>query len=137
MPLIEMTIPTGSIARDAREALIDELTGTMLRWEGAPDTEFFRSITWVNVTEAESKGFVVHVSVPEGALSERRKGGLVEDFTKLILAAAGLGEDAAMRVWVVLNEVPDGNWGAGGQIIRFAQLREMAQREREGAPAGA
>ena len=36
-----MTIPTGSIARDAREALIDELTGTMLRWEGAPDTEFF------------------------------------------------------------------------------------------------
>lgn len=32
------------------------------------------------------------------------------------------------------SEVPDGNWGAAGQVIRFAQLRELAaRRAAEGA----
>jgi phenylpyruvate tautomerase PptA (4-oxalocrotonate tautomerase family) len=137
VPLVEMTIPTGSIAPEARAALTDELRTLMLRAERAPDTEFFRSITWVQITEVDSPGFVVRPTVPEGALSERRKAELVESFTKAIMEAAALGEGEGLRVWVIVNEVPDGNWGAGGQVIRFAQLREMALQEREGSPAGA
>ena len=35
-----------------------------------------------------------------------------------------------------MHEVAEGSWGAGGQIIQFKQLAEIAKREREGAEAG-
>jgi phenylpyruvate tautomerase PptA (4-oxalocrotonate tautomerase family) len=38
-----------------------------------------------------------------------------------------------MRVWVLMHDVPEGHWGAGGQVIRFEQLRQAAAAQR--APA--
>ncbi len=35
--------------------------------------------------------------MPQGALSERRKAGLVEDATQTVLKAAGLSPDEALR----------------------------------------
>jgi phenylpyruvate tautomerase PptA (4-oxalocrotonate tautomerase family) len=80
---------------------------------------------------------VVDVSVPEGGLSDRRRAGLVEDFTKLIREAAGLAEEEGIRVWVLVHDIAEGRWGAGGQIIQFEQLRQAAKAEREkaGTPA--
>ena len=51
--------------------------------------------------------------------------------------AAGIPENEGVRIWVLFHEVPEGNWGAAGQIVRFEQLREAAKAEREkaGAPA--
>ena len=47
MPMLELTYPKGAIAADAREELLEALATKMLAAEQAPDTEFFRSITWV------------------------------------------------------------------------------------------
>src|SRR5689334_6468051 len=103
----------------------------MLKWEGAPDTAFFRSISWAQMHElpagaahtadgvAEQVQFVVDVTVPAGALSERRREGLVGDFTEIVRTAAGLPAEEAYRIWVLVREVPEGFWGAGGQIVRF------------------
>jgi len=79
----------------------------------------------------------VQVTVPEGALSDRRKGIAVDSFNQAILRAAGLDESEGIRVWTVIREVPDGNWGAAGQQVRYQQLVEAAAAEREkaGAPA--
>ena len=33
-----------------------------------------------------------------------------------------------MRVWVHIHEIPDGDWGAAGNVIMFAQLREAARQ---------
>jgi phenylpyruvate tautomerase PptA (4-oxalocrotonate tautomerase family) len=155
MPLIDVFYPAGTFTPEARSELVDELTTVMLRAERAPDTEFFRKITWVHVHEqpegtmlaagrpVKEPVFRVHATVPQGALSERRKAELVSEATKVVSEAAGLGEDDALRVWVLINEVPEGNWGAGGQIVQFEQLRRYAAREREQpgsasvAPAGA
>ena len=79
---------------------------------------------------------MLDITIPEGALSERRKAGIAEDATKLVLGAAGWGADAGVRVWVLIHEVPDGNWAAGGQIVRFAQLRDAAKAEREQEGSG-
>jgi phenylpyruvate tautomerase PptA (4-oxalocrotonate tautomerase family) len=146
MPLIDFTLPVGAIEGERRQELIKTLGDLMLKWEGAPDTEFFQSVMWVNVHElpaadANAAGvpvgdeprFVVRLTVPEGALSDRRKEGVVKEMTDAVLQAAGLGEDAALRVWVLIDEVKDGNWGAGGNVVRFAQLREIAKQEREAA----
>ena len=55
--------------------------------------------------------------------------------------AAGIPDEEALRVWVLMHEVAEGSWGAGGHVIRFEQLREAAKAERdkkaEAVPAGA
>src|SRR3954451_3907892 len=91
MPMIEVTAPAGPIPADAREELLDELTGRLLHWEGAPDTEFFRSISWVYFHELPADALYVggraggsprvrvEITTPEGALSQRRRAGLVAD----------------------------------------------------------
>lgn len=148
MPKLDVTIPAGALSDQAREQLPEKLGATLLHWEGAPDTDFFRSITWTHLVELPPEAIrtpdgeaephvVVDVSVPQGALSERRKAGLVEGITDDVLEATGWGDDAALRVWVLINEVPEGNWGAGKQIIRFEQLKEAAKAEREKAEAPA
>lgn len=73
------------------------------------------------------------VTVPQGALSERRKAGLVEDVTKTVLDAAGLSPNDALRVWVLVHEQPEGTWGAGGSVIRYADLVALAKGSRADA----
>ena len=143
MPLIDLSYPSGTFTPAARTALVEELTTVLLRAERAPDTEFFRSIAWVNVHElpdgcvlaagrpVAEPTFRVQVTIPEGALSDRRKQEIVAEATRAVLGAAGLHETGAMRVWVLINEVPDGNWGAGGQIVRFADLPPRPTRFRD------
>lgn len=142
MPKLNITLPTEALSTEARQELPEKLASTLLRWEGAPDTAFFRSISWAHLIELPAGAIrtpdgeadphaVVEVTVPDGALSDRRKAGMVEEMTDEVLEATGWGADAALRVWVIVSEVPDGNWGAGKQIIRFEQLRETAKAERE------
>ena len=77
------------------------------------------------------------MTTPEGALSDRRRKELVEEATSLVREAAGIPEEEALRVWVLMHEVAEGSWGAGGQVIQFKQLREIAANERKQAvPAG-
>jgi phenylpyruvate tautomerase PptA (4-oxalocrotonate tautomerase family) len=149
MPVFELTYPEGALAPEAREQLLEDLTTCLLRAERAPDTEFFRNVTWSYVHElpegsVRSAGrpvpeptFKIDVTTPEGALSDRRRGEFVESATAVVREAAGIAEEDALRVWVLMHEVAEGSWGAGGQIIQFKQLAEIAKREREGAEAEA
>ena len=134
---------------EAREELLETLATKLLEAEKAPDTDFFRSITWIYANEIEPETlavggrpggeprFRVQVTVPDGALSDRRKGILVDSFNRAVLDAAGLPESEGLRVWTIIREVTDGNWGAAGQAIRYKQLVELAAGEREGAAATA
>jgi phenylpyruvate tautomerase PptA (4-oxalocrotonate tautomerase family) len=149
MPMIELTYPKGSISREAREELLEELATKLLAAEKAPDTEFFRSITWVYANEIEPENlavggrpggeprFRVQISVPDGALSDRRKGILVDSVNQAVLKATGLPESEALRIWTLIRDVPEGNWGAAGQQVRYQQLVEAAAaaREEAGTPA--
>ena len=149
MPMIDLTYPKGAIAPEARETLLDELATKLLEAERAPDTEFFRSITWVYANEIDAAGlavggrpggeprFRVQITVPDGALSDRRKGILVGSMNEAVLRAAGLDESEGLRVWTVIHEVPDGNWGAAGQQVRYQQLVDAAASERDKAASPA
>jgi phenylpyruvate tautomerase PptA (4-oxalocrotonate tautomerase family) len=143
MPVMDLTYPAGTFTPEARTALADQLTTVLLRAERAPDTEFFRNITWLYVHELPEGNvlaagrpvteptFRLQVTVPQGALSDRRKQELVAAATRTIAEAAGLGEADGLRVWVIVSEVPDGNWGAAGNVVQFAQLRGLAAAELE------
>ena len=69
---------------------------------------------------------LVHVTVPEGSLSDARKQLMVEKVTAAALEAEGLpdNERTRMLTWVIINEVKDGNWGAGGGVVRLADIGE-------------
>jgi phenylpyruvate tautomerase PptA (4-oxalocrotonate tautomerase family) len=145
MPIFEVTYPEGALTPEARSQLLEDLTTALLRAERAPDTEFFRNVTWSYVHElpagcvnaagqpVEQPTFRIDVTTPEGALSDRRRKELVEEATSLVREAAGIPEEEALRVWVLMHEVAEGSWGAGGQVIQFKQLREIAANEREQA----
>ena len=145
MPQIELTIPRDALAADALDTLMAEMTTTLLRWEGAPtDSPGAREISWGYVHEvdpartyhggqvaaSEAPRYRVDVTVPEGALSARRKNGLVSDVTKLVLAAEGADFEAdpaaGMRVWVLVHEVPEGNWGGAGRTWTLREIAEVA-----------
>jgi phenylpyruvate tautomerase PptA (4-oxalocrotonate tautomerase family) len=145
MPIFEVTCPQGALTPEARSKLMEDLTTALLRAERAPDTEFFRSVTWSYLHElpadavhaagqpVESPTFKIDVTTPEGALSARRRKELVAEATSIVREAAGIAEEDALRVWVLMHEVAEGSWGAGGQVIQFQQLREIAKSQREEA----
>ncbi|MGR4850699.1 tautomerase family protein [Streptomyces sp. LARHCF252] len=143
MPMIRLTAPAGALTEQGRQSIQRDLAAVLLRWEGAPDTAFFRAQAWSYLTELpegaqttaedDAPRFLVEVTVPQGALSERRKAGLIEEATQTVLAAAGLGQDDALRVWVLVHEQPDGTWGAGGSVIRYDDLVALAKGQRTDA----
>ncbi len=143
MPMIQLTLPAGVLNAEGRRDVQKTLATTLLKWEGAPDTAFFCAQAWSRVDEVAGDAFAaledgaprfrLDVTVPEGGLSQRRKEGLVKEATANVLAAAGLTEADALRVWVLIHEQPEGTWGAGGNIVRFAELAALAKAERENA----
>ena len=149
MPVFEITYPQGALTPDARDQLMEDLTTALLRAARAPDTEFFRNVTWSYVHElpagsvlaagrpVEHPTFKIDVTTPEGALSDRRRAELVEAATGAVREAAGIPEEEGLRVFVLMHEVAEGSWGAAGQVIRFEQLRETAKAQREQAATNA
>src|SRR3954454_19816337 len=139
MPQIEFTLPRGALSGDAIDSLMGEMTTTLLRYEGAPDNEASREISWGFVHEAERvynggaplnggpARYRVDLTVPQGGLNADKKNEIVGDITSMILAAEGTAADdaaAKLRVWVLVHDVPDGNWGGAG---RTWTLREIGQ----------
>jgi phenylpyruvate tautomerase PptA (4-oxalocrotonate tautomerase family) len=141
--MIRLTVPVGALTEEGRSTVQRDLAAVLLRWEGAPGTAFFRAQAWSYLVELPERAqstaeddaprFLVEVTVPQGALSERRTAGLVQDATKTVLSAAGLASADALRVWVLVHEQPDGTWGAGGSVIRYADLVALARQGEERA----
>lgn len=139
--MIELTLPEGALDKPAQDALMETLTNTLLRWEGAPeDSAAAQLISWGYVDEKPAERvyqagrpapaqptYRVKITVPEGALDDKRKAGLVEEVTRHVLEAEGSDpSDLAqgMRVWTLIREMKDGNWGGAGRIWR---LRDIAR----------
>lgn len=149
MPIMDLTFPAGALDAGQQQQVADELTTALLRAERAPDTQFFRDITWVFLHElpegqvlaagrpVEKPLFRLEVTTPEGALSDRRRGELVAEATRILRESAAIADEDALRIWVLCREIAEGSWGAGGQVIRFQQLREAAAAEREQTGTGA
>ena len=149
MPKIDLTYSAGALTSEAKAELPAKLAATLLKWEKAPDTEFFRSISWTHVFELspdathDANGpdspahFVLDVTTPQGAMSDRRREEMTKEMTAQVLDAAGLTPEDGIRVWILMHEVPEGSWGAGGGIVRFEALREAAKAQREYSPAAA
>jgi phenylpyruvate tautomerase PptA (4-oxalocrotonate tautomerase family) len=142
MPKIDLTFSAGALSAPAQRELPAKLAAALLRREGAPNTAYFRSIAWTHLHElapgathdadgpAELSHFIVDVTIPQGAFSDRRRAGFISDATDLIQEAAGLSPADTRRIWVIVHEMPDGHWGAEGEVVRIEELREAARTQR-------
>lgn len=136
MPMIDLTLTRDALPTESRDRLVDDLLATLLRWERAPDNARSRSLAWAFVHVADSvivassatglPHYRIRVTTPQGALDDERRAGLVADVTELVLRAEGspVTAEHGFRVWVLLDEVAEGSWGAEGRIWR---LRDIAR----------
>ncbi|MFC4011501.1 4-oxalocrotonate tautomerase family protein [Nonomuraea purpurea] len=137
MPFVEVFVPRGALREDQRATLSEELVAEVMQVEGAPDTEAARSISWLvfhdvdawsvggaAVPADEPARYVVRVSVPEGSLDDDKRAEMVRRVTA-VLAKADDDPDrlyAEPSAWVHLIEIPDGNWGAFGRVVRLPDI---------------
>ena len=134
MPMLDAFIPEGALPAEAERQLISRLTDLLLEHEGAdPRNAAARSLAWVFVhrpaavyvagERASAPRYRFVASVPEGQYDDDRRAAIVAAVTEAVLDA----EDGAhprdpQRVWVFANEVPEGNWGGGGRVMRLADI---------------
>lgn len=137
MPFVELFVPRGAVPADRRKRVGAKLVHEVMRAEGAPDTAEARSISWLLVhevdewwigseawDEAQGARWVVRVGVPAGSLNDAKRKDMIERVTRVLAEA----EDDSERLkrepvaWVHINEIPDGNWGAFGRVVRFSDI---------------
>ena len=137
MPLVEVFTPTGALEEEQRAEISRQLMAEMISMEGVPDTPAVRSISWVlwrdiddwwvgaDKVSASDPRYVVRVQTPEGSLEGSKRGEIVERVTAVI-AKAEPDPDRLMRetaLWVIIDEVPEGNWGSHGRVIGWSDIR--------------
>ncbi|OBA64809.1 hypothetical protein A5647_25445 [Mycobacterium sp. 1100029.7] len=140
MPMIDVTFVRGSIDGQALSRLTEELVTALLRAERAPDTPFLRDNTLVYLHEMEpgqlsvgGRGpgqprFRIDLTVFAGALDKNRKEQLTADVHTAVCAAAEIEPQGprAFHIWTLIHEIPEGNWGGGGNIIYYQQVKGLA-----------
>jgi phenylpyruvate tautomerase PptA (4-oxalocrotonate tautomerase family) len=137
MPFVEVFAPRGSLRDEQRARISDRMVREVMQAEGAPDSDEARAISWlvwqdvdawsvggVAVEPQEPPRYVVRVAVPAGSMSDDRRADVVRRVTQ-VLAEADDDPDRLWReplAWVHVTEVPEGNWGAMGRIVRIEDI---------------
>ena len=83
--------------------------------EYATDSIFSRGV----VAARDTISLVVYAL--EGGLADEIKKTLIREATNIL--GLGAGTDALLPVYVVINEIPEVNWGMFGQTVSLQQLR--------------
>jgi len=135
MPMCDAYIPRGALSPSVERELLRRITDLLLEHEGAdPNNERVRKLAWVFVHRpeiyvagepAEAPHYRFVCQVPEGQYNDERRAAVTAAMTQAVVdAEAGSHPDPVSRVWVLTHEVPDGQWGALGQVIRLPDLYE-------------
>lgn len=132
MPFIQVTHTEGALDGVDRVALTDALAAAGSEAEGT-DLEKARPLSWVTFDAPEDfhcnadPAVAVRASVAEGLLGEDDKETLVAGLSDALTdAVEGLDP---MATWVLVDEVPDGNWGAGGDVVSTAEVAALTGGE--------
>ena len=63
-----------------------------------------------------------NLKIPAGLVTEEQKAQMVESVTTMFVGF--FGEEARRNTMVLVDEVVDGGWGVGGQVLTRAMLSE-------------
>jgi phenylpyruvate tautomerase PptA (4-oxalocrotonate tautomerase family) len=141
MPMLDVYIPEQALPTETETRLLRQLAEILIEHEGAdPSDPVARSLAkvWLHRPAAmlhagetpSAPHYKVIASVPQGQLDDVRTASAVAAITNAILAAEeGRYDQDSLRIWVIANEIPDGNWGAGGRVVRLADIAAAVLRD--------
>ena len=69
--------------------------------------------------------FLIQVTLIEGLLTSPQKQELVARLTDALVATAG--EHMRRDTWCLLEEIPEREWGVGGETVALDDVRAMAR----------
>ena len=139
MPLMFLSYPTGSFTPDALDRVVEQVTRDGEALEGLPLTEYVLSTTWVYAREygemqvyhggkpGGNKCITIEINVLQGGYHAASKKELIKRVTDTIGKHAKLPEPR--RVYVIVREVAEANWGFDGQLISLEALRNRSADE--------
>jgi phenylpyruvate tautomerase PptA (4-oxalocrotonate tautomerase family) len=136
MPVVRVTYPRGALTPAHKRQLATSLTDIVLDAEVDTITEAGKMVTVIHFLEAAAEDwsvagemrsaastrpdhFIVDVVVLEGLLEGPRRSDVHRRVTDAFRQAFGEGADPMLplRVWVLVHDVSEGSWGAGGQTV--------------------
>ena len=144
MPVVRVTYPRGALAPTQKRQIAAALTDIVLDAEVDAVTDAGKMVTVIHFLEAAADDwsvagelrsgagggpdhFIVDVVVLEGLLDAKRKTDVHERVTAAFRAAFGEGGDPllAFRVWVLIHDVGEGSWGAGGRTVSALDVAQF------------
>ena len=145
MPLVRITYPRGALSPTQKRQIAASLTEIVLDAEVDAVTDAGRMVTVVNFNEAAADDwavggqlrssadasapnhFIVDLVVLEGLMEGARKSEAHRRVTEAFQQACGEGADPMLplRVWVLVHEVREGGWGAGGRTVSALDVAQF------------
>lgn len=141
MPLIIAHLPQACFSAEQKHAFAEQATDLLLQLEGMAEHPKAQNLSWVKFNEFSQADFYmaghavdkphyrIEVKVFQGTMTNDKKEALTAGLTDLILNIEDTSHNLlnAARIWVMIEEVPDGNWGGAGKIYRIKELMKMMQ----------
>ena len=130
-----LSYPAGTFKPDALDKLADEITRAGEKYERLPLTEFVLSTTWVYAREYPKEqvyhggkpggaNFIsLDINVLQGGFNATTKRQLIKSVTDSIEKHGNLPNGEPRRVYVLIREVAEANWGFDGGLIDLEALR--------------
>lgn len=140
MPVLNISYPAGRLDAKTKSALAGKLTDVLIRMEGGANTpggRGFAAVLFQEISEDDwwvggktddtfvspSGKFLVRVTIPEGYMNAAHKTEVHAWVTDAILEVTGSADHSGSNsIQVILDEVPEGNWGAGGRTISLESI---------------
>lgn len=155
MPIMHVTHAEETLDSVRKAALARRLTDILIAMEGGADTAGGRAFAWVIFTPvrrgdwwigghvddtfvAPPGRFLVHVTIPEGYMDARHKAEVHAAVNTAIMEEMGESgdPDPGSSILVVIDEVPEGNWGAAGRTISIASIADTVGLPKDGERFG-
>jgi phenylpyruvate tautomerase PptA (4-oxalocrotonate tautomerase family) len=149
MPIMNVEYGAGDLDAVTKADLAMRLTDVMIRMEGGANTPGGRAFAWVLFNEqphgdwwvggeagrvSPPGRFLVHVDIPEGYMNAAHKSEVHRWVTEAILAATGTSSpDAGHAIQVIIDEIPEGNWGAAGKTISLSGIADSVGLSKTGS----
>lgn len=140
MPLIQITLPEETFSENQQADLAKRSTDILLTLEGMAENAKARRLSWTYLQTHPKAAFYIggesaqahphyrfDVTVFAGTMTPDKKADLTRLLTEAVLDIEGSDNNLlnAARVWVLIHEVTEGNWGGAGQIYSMANLRKL------------
>jgi len=144
MPLVRITYPRGALTPEQKRQIAGALTEIVLDVEVDAVTDAGRMVTVVHFNEAAADDwavggqlrstaagapnhFIVDLIVLEGLLEGARRSDAHRRVTDVFRHAFGENADPMLplRVWVLVHDVREGGWGAGGYAVSALDVAQF------------